>query len=161
MKSIERDPGIHIHSEIGAMWRAIQLLHYATQDLEVFDEKYEWLKKQRMDRRVIQKVDGTGQNPVAAIEDMYAVIEDLERRLTGNGRTSIKTSAMARIGELEQQNRQLREEAKQYEEFVIGCTELIPEGFDDDAAAEAVILNYLKELSDFAGIIARLTSAYR
>ena len=69
--------------------------------------------------------------------------------------------AAARIVKLEEENKKLKDEAKLYDEFIVNCTEVIPEGFDDDAAAESVILNYLNELNSFAGIIARLTSAYR
>lgn len=48
-----------------------------------------------------------------------------------------------------------------HDDFVVECTELIPEGYDGDEAAEAIILRYLKDMSDLGGIIARLTSAYR
>jgi hypothetical protein len=56
---------------------------------------------------------------------------------------------------------ELREEAKLHEDFVVACTELIPEGYDNDESAESIILRYLKDMDTFAGIIARLTSAYR
>lgn len=64
-------------------------------------------------------------------------------------------------GRLKRQIESLKEEAKLYDEFIVKCTEVIPEGFDDDVAAEAVVLNYLNEMNSFAGTIARLTSAYR
>lgn len=144
MNPIERDPSVPINSEVGAFWRFMQLLRYSTQDIEVFDEKYEWVKKQRRDRRIPQRFDEAGKNPIMAIEDMYAIIEDLERRLTG--RTPYAT---------------LREEAKFHEEFVNECTGLIPEGYDGDEAPEAIILRYLKDMDALGGILARLTSSYR
>jgi hypothetical protein len=56
---------------------------------------------------------------------------------------------------------QLREEIKLNEDFIVSCTELIPEGYDGDDSAESIILRYLKDMDQFGGIIARLTSAYR
>jgi hypothetical protein len=66
-----------------------------------------------------------------------------------------------RIVILERQIRQLKEEAEFYAKFVVECTELIPEGYDGDDSAESIILQYLKDMDKLAGIVARLTSAYR
>jgi hypothetical protein len=71
---------------------------------------------------------------------------------------------MSELQALRQANetiRQLQREAKDHDEFVVACTELIPEGYDGDEAAEAIILRYLKDMDSLAGTIARLTSAYR
>jgi hypothetical protein len=89
-----------------------------------------------------------------------------------DGMVEVPTSRLQqmrdRIAELEggidlarQTIRQLQDEANQNENFVVACTELIPEGYDSDEAAESIILRYLKDMDTFAGIIARLTSAYR
>jgi hypothetical protein len=56
---------------------------------------------------------------------------------------------------------QLREEAKLHEDFIEACTELIPEGYDSDESPESIILHFLRDMDKLAGIIARLTSAYR
>ena len=56
---------------------------------------------------------------------------------------------------------QLREEIKLNEDFIVRCTELIPEGYDGDESAESIITRYLQDMDVMAGIIARLTSAYR
>ena len=69
--------------------------------------------------------------------------------------------AMQRIAELEQENRQLREEAKQHEEFVNECGSLVPESYDSAEAQEQCVLRVLRDMDVLAGTIARLTSAYR
>jgi hypothetical protein len=56
---------------------------------------------------------------------------------------------------------ELRDEVKYHDDFVVACTELVPEGYDSDESAESIILRYLKDMDTMAGIIARLTSAYR
>ena len=56
---------------------------------------------------------------------------------------------------------ELEEEVRLHEEFLVSCTELVPEGYDGDDSAEAIVLRYLKDMDKLGGIIARLTSAYR
>jgi hypothetical protein len=66
-----------------------------------------------------------------------------------------------REGTLEQTIAQLRKESTRYEDFIVKCCELIPEGYDMDESAENIIIRFLEDMDKFAGIIARLTSAYR
>lgn len=51
--------------------------------------------------------------------------------------------------------------ADEYEQFVNECTELIPEGYDGDESPEAILLRYLRDMSELGRILAQLTSAYR
>ena len=50
---------------------------------------------------------------------------------------------------------------QEHEEFVNECCSLIPESYDGDEAPEAIVLRFLKDMSDLGGILARLTSSYR
>ncbi len=50
---------------------------------------------------------------------------------------------------------------KEHDEFVNACLEIIPPSYDGDEAGEAIVLRFLKDMSDLAGILARLTSDYR
>jgi len=71
----------------------------------------------------------------------------------------------ARIAELEQSlsaaQERLREAGKEHEDFIEECSALIPESYDGDEAVEAIILNYLRDVNTFAGLITRLTASYR
>jgi len=62
------------------------------------------------------------------------------------------------IGKLQEQ---LREAGKEHEDFIEECSALIPESYDGDEAVEAIILNYLRDVNTFAGLISRLTASYR
>jgi hypothetical protein len=81
-------------------------------------------------------------------------------QLIGPNRDRIEADR-ARILSLEREVRSLKEEAKLYDEFVVKCTELIPEGYDGDEAAEAIVLRYLGEMGSLGRILAQMTSGYR
>lgn len=49
----------------------------------------------------------------------------------------------------------------EYEEFIIQCTELIPESYDGDESAESIIIRYLKDMEQMGGIMARMVAPYR
>lgn len=57
--------------------------------------------------------------------------------------------------------RVLREDKLFHDQLMVQCSELIPEGYDGDEAIESILLHYLRDMDKLAGIIARLTSAYR
>jgi hypothetical protein len=75
--------------------------------------------------------------------------------------TANDSMAMQRIAELEQENRQLKEEAKEFEKFIEELSVFVPDSYDGDEAAEVLILKWAKDVDSLAGIISRLTSSYR
>jgi len=62
---------------------------------------------------------------------------------------------------LKDEVRVLREEKLFHDDFMVKVGELIPEGYDGDESIEAILMRYLKDMEQLAGIIARLTSAFR
>jgi hypothetical protein len=78
--------------------------------------------------------------------------------MAGNG---VKPPELDEFEKLRAEVQRLREDNIWYQRFVEKCTELIPEGYDDDVSPEAIIIRFLEDMDKFAGIIARLTSAYR
>jgi len=65
------------------------------------------------------------------------------------------------IARLQDENGKLKEEAKLYEEFIQDLSVYIPDSYDGDDAAEAIILKWAKDVDTLAGIVSRLTSSYR
>jgi len=58
--------------------------------------------------------------------------------------------------------RQVADDAvREHDEFVNECLEIIPPSYDGDEAGEAIVLRFLKDMSELAGILARLTSDHR
>src|SRR6201987_3399520 len=92
--------------------------------------------------------------------EMERIPEAMSQGITQPVREELEHNKVT-IAALSREIRQLKEEAKLYDEFLVKCTELIPEGYDGDEAAEAIVLRYLRDIGTLAGIIARITSAYR
>lgn len=55
----------------------------------------------------------------------------------------------------------LRQEERLHKEFINQCLEILPPSYDADEAGEAIILTFLKDMTDIARVIAKLTSDYR
>jgi hypothetical protein len=116
-----------------------------------------------------QKQDERARRDITRLQEMEDEVSRLQEReriqnmsqgITQPVREELEHNKVT-IAALSREIRQLKEEAKLHEEFVVKCTELIPEGYDGDEAAEAIVLRYLKDIETLAGIIARVTSAYR
>jgi len=50
---------------------------------------------------------------------------------------------------------------REHDEFVSSCLDIIPSGYDSDEAGEAIVLRFLRDMSELAELLARLTSDYR
>jgi hypothetical protein len=57
--------------------------------------------------------------------------------------------------------RELAEARKEHDEFVNEICAFIPESYDNDEAAESIIIRWAKDIDTLAGIVSRLTSSYR
>jgi len=85
-------------------------------------------------------------------------MEQAERDERGIARLQEIEEAIARLRD---ENQKLKEEAKLYEEFIQDLSVYVPEAYDGDEAAEALILKWAKDVDTLAGIVSRLTSSYR
>ncbi len=65
------------------------------------------------------------------------------------------------IARLQDDNIRLRGEAEDHEKFIEELSVFVPDSYDGDEAAEALILRWAKDVDTLAGIVSRLTSSYR
>lgn len=50
---------------------------------------------------------------------------------------------------------------QEHDDFIEECCKYIPESYDGDEAAEAIILRYLKDLQDFASVLVKVIDPWR
>lgn len=55
----------------------------------------------------------------------------------------------------------LRDDNKQHEEFLQEVSSLLPPSYDADEAVEAIIITFVKDMTELGRISAKLTSDYR
>jgi hypothetical protein len=62
---------------------------------------------------------------------------------------------------LRQESQELRAEKKEHEDFIEEISSLMPPSYDADEAVEAIILGFVKDMSEVGRIVAKLTADYR
>jgi hypothetical protein len=83
MNRIKRDDSIAITSEIAGLWYAMSVFHNSTRDKGTFDELFAAFKRLRHARGIRHKyVYGRRGNPELMIDDMYRMLDDLDKRFT-------------------------------------------------------------------------------
>ncbi len=62
---------------------------------------------------------------------------------------------------LRQECQELRAGAKQHEDFMEEVGSMLPPSYDADEAIEAIVLSFIKDMSEVGRIVAKLTADYR
>ena len=83
-------------------------------------------------------------------EILSQILSALYSRMGDNGWRSVRVD---QVPEYMDEN--------EYDMFINQCCELIPESYEQDAAAENIIIKYLKDMETFGGILAKMVAPYR